>query len=944
MVKHSKRRAASEDQPLDKTTTFRRSAISLAVAAALPGALMLPGQTLAQQDEQEPEYIEEIITTGYRRSLQNSMAMKQTSDSIVEAVSAEDLGKLPDISIAESIARLPGLTAQRLNGRGQVISVRGLSPDFTTALLNGREQISTGDNRGVEFDQYPSELLQSVVIYKTPDAQLIGQGLAGTADMRTIRPLQHGRRTFNAGIRYEWTEQDALNAGTADDGERLTLSYVDQFANDTVGIAVGFSHMSNPSQEERFNAWGYPTGFVDCATGEIVGGNGCSDGVGTNEEAGLIIGGAKPFVRSGELDRQGVIGILEYAPTDTFTAALDVYYSEFEENQWLRGIELPLLWGGVSGDPTFTESDGLVTAGTFDGVKGVVRNDLNKREADLIAIGLNFEFALSDTWWAEVDFSHNSVDRTDNLVESYAGTGPAGVGATDTLGFEMIGEAGARFDSTLDYADPNLIVLTGPQGWGDGFVPGTNGGQLGYLNSPTIDDELNAIRMSVNRDLDGAISRMEFGLNYQTREKEKVADEFVPYLANGALTATIPNVIGTTDLSFLGIPGMVSYDPLALYRSDLYELYPNPNGDVAIKSWSVEEDVSIVYAQFGVDTEWGNIPVTGNFGAQVVYTDQSSVAVAVDSSGSGFVGVPNTGGKDYWEVLPSFNLTFDFGNERYLRFAAARTLARPRMDDMRASGTWSFDANLAGSPDINNSPWSGDLGNPELDPWIANAFDLSFEKYFADGTGYFSAAVFYKDLESYIFTETVVQDFTGFPTGGIEPVLREGLVTAPNNGQGGRISGVELALQVEGDLLTDALTGFGTVLNASFTDSEIEPNPGNPAEPIPGLSEEVVNATLYYENEVFGARVSARYRSDYRGEVSGFGAGREFRDVEDETVVDAQLTYFFSGRLQGLSAYLQGYNLTDEPFITYANDDTRQVIDYQLYGRSYMIGINYTTN
>jgi iron complex outermembrane receptor protein len=104
------------------------------------------------------------------------MDLKKGSEMIVEAVSAEDIGKLPDLSITDSLARLPGLTAQRLNGRSQVISVRGLSPDFTTALLNGREQVTVGDNRGIEFDQYPSEMLSSVVVYKTPDASLIGQG------------------------------------------------------------------------------------------------------------------------------------------------------------------------------------------------------------------------------------------------------------------------------------------------------------------------------------------------------------------------------------------------------------------------------------------------------------------------------------------------------------------------------------------------------------------------------------------------------------------------------------------------------------------------------------------------------------------------------------------------------------------------------------------------
>ena len=250
----SKRAQSVSNETNSLSLNIRRTAVSLAVAAALPGAMMLPSVALAQDASEE--VMEEIITTGFRGSLRDAMLMKQNSESIVEAITAEDIGKLPDASIAESMARLPGLTAQRLNGRGQQISIRGLGPDFTTALLNGREQVTTGDNRGVEFDQYPSELLSGVTVYKTPDASLIGAGLAGTADLKTIRPLAYGKRALHGNVRYEWTEYDALNAGSDDDGYRYTLTYVDQFADDTVGIAIGIADMSNPGQEERFNSWG----------------------------------------------------------------------------------------------------------------------------------------------------------------------------------------------------------------------------------------------------------------------------------------------------------------------------------------------------------------------------------------------------------------------------------------------------------------------------------------------------------------------------------------------------------------------------------------------------------------------------------------------------------------------------------------------------------------
>ena len=235
----------------------RRARLLAGAAIGAIGIMSFAGAAAAQ-DAPEAQEIDEIVVTGIRASIQSSIAAKRNNTSIVEVVTAEDIGKLPDVSIAESLARLPGLTAQRLDGRSQVISIRGLGPDFTTALLNGREQVTTGDNRGVEFDQYPSELLSGVTIYKTPDSALVGQGLAGTADLQTIRPLAYGRRAFAANVRYEVNDIGALNAGTTDNGTRYSISYIDQFADDTIGIALGYAHMGSPYQSERFNAWGYP--------------------------------------------------------------------------------------------------------------------------------------------------------------------------------------------------------------------------------------------------------------------------------------------------------------------------------------------------------------------------------------------------------------------------------------------------------------------------------------------------------------------------------------------------------------------------------------------------------------------------------------------------------------------------------------------------------------
>ena len=265
---------------------LNRRARLLSGAAFAAAALVAVGNAQAQTTgaptpaaEAQPAEVEEIVVTGIRRAIEASISAKASNTSIVEVISAEDIGKLPDVSIAESLARLPGVTSQRLDGRSQLISIRGLGPDFTTALLNGRELVTTGDNRGVEFDQFPSELLGSVVVYKTPDAALVGQGLAGTVDLRTIRPLAYGRQAVAVNYRYEWNDIGALNSGTTDNGNRYTISYIDQFADDTIGVALGYAHMSSPYQSERFNAWGYPT-YTD--------GN-------------LLTGGVKPYVMSSEL-------------------------------------------------------------------------------------------------------------------------------------------------------------------------------------------------------------------------------------------------------------------------------------------------------------------------------------------------------------------------------------------------------------------------------------------------------------------------------------------------------------------------------------------------------------------------------------------------------------------------------------------------------------------
>ncbi len=248
----------------------------------------------------------------------------------------------------------------------------------------------------------------------------------------------------------------------------------------------------------------------------------------------------------------------------------------------------------------------------------------------------------------------------------------------------------------------------------------------------------------------------------------------------------------------------------------------------------------------------------------------------------------------------------------------------------------------------------GEGGNPELEPWRAWAYDISYEKYFAGGEGYVSVAGFYKDLESYIYTQTNTEYsfdelYAATPDNlfppGVEKQLT-GSFSQPVNGQGGYLWGLELAASVPFGMFADALDGFGAIVSYSYTDSDITiegniSSVANNSIPLPGLSEDVWNATLYYEKYGFGARIATRYRSEYIGEVTNFANDRALRYVDSDMITDLQLSYLFGGGvMEGVQLLFQVNNLTNEPYVAYSQDKQR-LLDYQEYGTQYLLGVNY---
>jgi iron complex outermembrane receptor protein len=949
---------------LEKTapTGIRFTPIALACATLL----LAGGQAIAQQ---QPESEQTVVVTGIRRSIESSIAVKRNADSIVEAVSSEDIGRLPETSIAESLARLPGVTAQRVNGRDQILSIRGLDERFAVTLLNGREMVSTGDSRSVEFDQFPAELINGAVVYKTPDAALGAQGLAGTINMKTVSPLDLAGRQLNFSIRGEKNSGGGTVPGTSEMGNRLSFSYVDQFADRTIGVAVGLSHLDSPNKSKYYNDWWW--------------GNSAIWGGGfrglENEDptkAPSTLQGFETGVVSIDSKRDGLMAALEYKPNKVLHSQVDLFYSKFHQRSQAREFlaDLGPDWSGngtsdspVAGGPIYskvktTVIDGfpIATSGSISNVDPKLTMRSGDRKDEVKSLGWNTELKVGD-WKTSADLGYSKATRDETIGELYA----SATTLTDFQKFNAnITSGPSQYVPSLNYGSGTAMQLRGIKGWW--YAPGYEDLALAGSVSPiAVSDTMNSIRLSAKRDLEwGPINRFEGGVNYTDRKKSMLITQQAIALKNGTscvnssdLCGPIPSGIlqSPADLAFAGMPALVSFDVNAALASGAYDSFTVRRDDAPGREWGVHEKVTTAFGKLGLEFE-AFIPVHGNIGLQVVRTDQSSTGVVWDPEAlqatSG-----QTYGKSYTDVLPSLNLIGELNTSTLIRFGAAKTLARPNLNDMRSGFT-------AGIPSTGASKgyWSGSGGNPFLEPWRATAVDLSLEKYFGKRS-YVGAAVFGKKLQTSIYNDTMNFDFTGFPTNyvGTPKCLQGqtncniGLLDAPVNGKGGFIGGYELSAALDFGLLSKALDGFGTTFSYSHNHSNIAGHDknGKPdiTRSIEGMSGEVSAISAYYEKNGWTARIGQRYRSRYIAQVRSVWVTNSATAIEAERITDMKLGYGWeSGALKGLSVDFEIGNLTNAPYRTLLNDDSyteatgKQLLmpaAYSQYGRRYLLGLSY---
>lgn len=911
---------------MTKPSTLDRQ---LLLGAATIALLMAASPTFAQDVEEEDLVQDEVITTGIRQSIEESLNLKRKSRSIIEAVTAEDIGKLPDVSIADSLARLPGVTAQRVRGRAQQISIRGLGPDFSLALLNGREVVSAGSNRGIEFDQFPSELIAQGVVYKTPDARLAAFGIAGSVDLRTVRPLDYTEDQLAVSGRYVINDNGSLNPDFGDDGYRLFGSYIGQNDDGTWGWSLGVTHENNPTQFFSRELKTQPGQIGQTAGGSY-----------------YPIDNPRTGVVSREFKRTSVAGTLEFEPNERFHATLDGFYSDFEDAGIFRGVETPLAsWAGVSLPPVTTGSGDFVDSATYTdatgtGIGQILRTDQESNNVELFAFGGNFDFQFTEKSGFMFDVSHSRLERQDIDYESYAGTGRGILGSgdpntTEPITFTFPANGEYSISTPRDYTDPNQIGLTDPGGWG----------QVGYINEPNFNDELTQVRAEVEHEVDlPFIQSLVGGYFYTNRQKDFVSRQ--AFLRPGAgfvdsFQRINPNaIVGATDSGSIGLD-IIAYDTDALLRDGTYLIEP-ANGP----TFDISEDVNTFYGQIVLGTD--DQRLNGALGMQYVSTKQSSkgtIGTLVGSQASQKV----SESYDHW--LPTLNLSYELAEDVIVRGAVGRSITRARLDDLNANigvGTDNqvcLDTNGDQIPDTavggfnppNNVCLNYGGGNPVLKPFEATNFDAAVEWYFTPA-GALSAAVFHKELDEYVQSTRFVTATPGAQISNIpdfvdpatllpasvlaaNPDFRVYGYNGPDNVGKGQLTGFELALRLPLDDVIDMpIKGFGLNGNYTYTDAKVDfadTNGNVTVISLPGYSEQSASGEIYYERNGFRARVNTSYRSGYLAEVVQFDASLVGAQAKSRVTVDGQIGYEFqSGALEGLTVLFEAYNLTDEPFQT----------------------------
>jgi iron complex outermembrane receptor protein len=883
-----------------------------------------PATAPASPANSDATNMQTVVVTGTRASIRKSQAIKQDAVGVVDAVSAEDVGKFPDQNIADSLQRVPGVSVDRSGGESRFITVRGFGPEFNTVLMNGRTMATENGGREFSFDVLPSELISSAEVQKTSSARVSEGGIGATVDIRTARPLDNPG--FHVAGSFSTQEQSLA-------GERkpkLTGLISDTNADKTFGFLGAFVYSDQQIRSDNINVGGWVTPKADASTNPLVVGK-------------AIARSLNEVVSEEQRTRLGFNVAVDWLPTDKLSIKFDGMYSAYrivphnhEFGLFTDYNDIVALTANEHNTVTsFTRSTG-----------GGLANDsviyAYPRHASNQLLGVNAAYQFSDHTKGEWDVAYSRAE------DNSAGKGYFAVVGVRNTGYSPV----FNLNGTGGY--PEITGIVSPT---DDSNARTH---FADREGSDISDQILQTKFDLTTSFDqGVLSRLMFGVSAADRTKtsKRYATPDAIGCAFCGYNASVPtDLVGVFDAgTVLGASGRMpgqwfDFDPNAYFNylasgAAIDQLALTPEQNAALKAlmasnggytavhkpendWRVEEKSYAAYAEANFEGTFGTKPWLLDVGLRYVKTDVTSSGNVVkllglipplpgDPTGSliGVYGPLSTESRDasYNAFLPSLNFRINLTDQLILRASASKTLTRPTLSNLQLAESYST---RPGTYTLNH-------GNPALLPYKALNGDLSLEWYPND-TSYLALSLFYKKVNNFIQTISRPVDILGFPF----------IETIPVNANEAVVKGAEFSLQYTFDRLPAPFDGLGTQINYTYVDSKqsLDPAISTDQFAVVGLSDSG-NFVLFYEKGKIGVRAAVNWRDRYLASVRG--AEGEPESVKPYTQLDLSANYKLN---DNVSLFASASNLTGEIVESYQRYEER-FKSASDYGRTVSFGI-----
>ena len=874
-------------------------------AAADPAAASVPAQDEGAANE--------IVVKGFRASLNSALNLKRNETATIDAIKAEDIAEFPDLNLAESLQRIPGVAISRVNGEGRNISIRGLGPEYSRVRINGMEAIGTTggtDNsggvnrgRGFDFNIFSSDLFNSLAVRKTATADVEEGSLGGTVDLQTARPFDYRKPT--AVVQAAASYNDLARKARPRVSTLLTTSTADgRFG---VLLSVAYEERALVEEGANITRWtygGFNNGFNTASTlpGYTIA------QINDSNPATALYHPRIPGLVSYAIEqkRLGTALGVQFQPSEKTLISIDGLYSRLDGTRQEAQFQAISFSRSGTGKPQTIIRSGIVDAnrniisGTFDNVDLRTQARYDKLVTDFYQLTGTLDQKIGESlkFGAVVGYSSSQFR---NPVQT-----TVTIDAANTNGFYY--DFSTRFPTIRPGVDVSSAAT----------FAFTNGTSEVRIRPQTVDNSFTNAKgflewtTAPELKLKAGVDWRRF--DYSSTEQRRLQGETVVTTLTAAQLAPLTtvfsgfgrglNVPAGTPTAWV-VPNLAAFQAyLNTYSNPTYAIGGIENATARGSFVTVREEDLGAWGMMEFNFADAGIPIRGDAGLRYVKTDQFSTGYASQGSTVNLVGAD----RSYANWLPSANLVVDVRDNLMVRFAAARTIARAGIGSLTPGGN----LNVSGG----NRTFSS--GNPDLKPTRSTNLDASIEWYPMRGAIY-AVSVFQKDIGTFVQTLSTTVPFgdLGLPASLLNGTTASPtdafIVSQPVNSKGGLLRGLEVNVQQPLSFLPGFLSNFGVLANYTYVSSDIEyltsaSGATTVKAPLLGLSKHAANGTLYFETKKFSIRGSVAYRSKYLTAVPGT-EGNSYNGTNATTNIDAQVSYNITDKFK---VSLEMINLTDE--------------------------------